>query len=104
MTAKKAKPEVVEGEVEAVEDEVLAEYVDIPFRGHTFVVPRSRDDWSTEGLAYLGEGAYHLFIKYNLELARPGQWEQLVQLAPTRRDRNEFFEVHNKIVREECVD
>ena len=104
MTAKKAKPEVVEGEVEAVEDEVLAEYVDIPFRGHIFVVPRSRDDWSTEGLAYLGEGAFHLFVKYNLELARPGQWEQLVRLAPTRRGRNEFFEVHNKIVSEECVD
>jgi hypothetical protein len=69
------------------------EFVEIPFKGAVFVIPRDRDDWSTEGLAYLAEERYNLFVKYTLEIARPGQWDVLCRICPRKRDYQEFFTV-----------
>lgn len=92
--------EIQETETEEPEaDEGLAE---IPFRGVTFVVPKNRDDWSTEALAWLAEEKYNLFVKYTLEIARQGQWDTLCTLCPRRRDFADFFVLFGKTIKEEC--
>jgi len=77
--------------------------VEIDFQGATFVIPRDRDDWSTEGNAWLGEGKFNLFVKYLLEIARPGQWKTLTRLCPTPKQFNQFFVVLGKAIQEECI-
>ena len=84
-------------------DEVIG-LVDIPFRGHTFVVPKSRDDWPTAGLAFMSEGKYNLFVKSMLDIAAPRQWTQLCEICPRRRDFTEFWVTFAKVTREDCVD
>lgn len=74
--------------------------LEIPYRGHTFVAPENRDDWSTEGLSYLSEGKYDLFVKYTLEIALPGQWRILCALCPRRKDFSEFFVEFSRVIQE----
>lgn len=83
------KPKAPETETETEPEG--PQFVEIPFRGAVFVIPRDRDDWSTEALAYLAEGQYNLFVKYTLEIAKPGQWDVLVRVCPRKRDYAEFF-------------
>lgn len=78
------------------------EMVEIPFRGATFVIPKDRGEWSTEGLAHLAEERYNLFVKYTLELALPGQWDVLVRVCPRRRDYQEFFVVFGQAT-QNCI-
>lgn len=75
---------------------------EIAFRGVKFVIPRNRDDWSTEGLAYLSEEKYNLFVKYTLEIAGPGQWQTLCALCPRRKDFSEFFVLFGEAIKTEC--
>jgi hypothetical protein len=98
MTAKKAK-------LVAAADENAGEsgFVEIVFRATTFIVPRSRDDWPTRGLAYLSEGKYNLFAQAALEIAKPGQWDTLCRLCPRQRDYKEFFVVFSDVINAECV-
>ncbi|WP_374159075.1 hypothetical protein ACEWX3_07585 [Mycobacterium sp. G7A2] len=79
------------------------EFAEITFRGHTFVIPRNRDNWSTEGLAYLAEEKYNLFVKYTLEIAKTGQWATLCSLCPRRKDFTQFFVLFGKTIQDECV-
>lgn len=99
MTAAKKK------QLEAVEDDEqpASEFVEIVYKDTTFVVPRDRDDWPTEGLAYLAEQRFNLFVKSMLEIAKPGQWDQVCRLCPTRRDFNTFFEAFGEAINKECV-
>lgn len=80
----------------------VSDFVEIPFQESTFIIPRDRDDWSTEALAYLGEGRFNLFVKYTLEVAKPGQWKALVVLCPTRKHFQEFFILFGAATKE-CV-
>lgn len=79
------------------------QFVEILFKGVKFIIPRSRDDWSIEALAWLSEGKNNLFVKYTLEIARQGQWEALVAMCPRRRDYGEFYALFAKSTNE-CVD
>ncbi|MGV0793017.1 hypothetical protein [Mycolicibacterium sp. XJ1819] len=99
MPKPKSKPDADADD--SPEDQV--EFVKIPFKGVTFVIPRSRDDWSIEALAWLSEGKNNLFVKYTLEIARPGQWEALVALCPRRRDFGKFYAAFAKAT-QDCVD
>lgn len=97
------KPKVPKQKAEDVVDEQESGLVEIDFGGSTFVIPRDRDDWSTEGNAYLAEGKYNLFAKYTLEIARPGQWKTLTRLCPTPKDMGPFFMVLGETIKNECV-
>jgi hypothetical protein len=77
-------------------------FVEIPFKGIKFVIPRDRDDWSIEALAWLSEGKNNLFVKYTLEIAKQGQWEALTKLCPRRRDFAAFYSLFAKAT-DECV-
>lgn len=81
----------------------VSELVEIDFQSTTFVIPRDRDDWSIEALAYLSEGKYNPFVKYLLDTTKPGQWKALVQLCPTRKDFSAFFILIGKVIAEECT-
>lgn len=100
--AKTADEEISGDELAETEGQSESQFVEIPFRGMTFVIPRSRDDWSTEGLAYLSEGKFNLFTKYTLELAKPGQWALVTKLCPRRKDFREFFAAFGSAT-EECI-
>jgi hypothetical protein len=76
---------------EQEEQDEPEQFVEIPYRGAVLVIPRDRGDWSTEGLAYLAESKYNLFVMHTLEIAKPGQWKVLCRLCPRRRDFAEFF-------------
>lgn len=76
------------------------EFVEIPYKGSVFVIPKDRGDWSTEGLAYLAEEKYNLFVKHTLEMAVPGQWEAVVHLCPRRKDFADFFTVFGQATKE----
>lgn len=94
------KPKLVDDEPDATPE--LPGLVEIAFGGITFVIPRDRDEWSTEALAYLGEGKFNLFVKYTLEIGKPGQWKALVALCPTRKRFQEFFVLFGAATKE-CV-
>ena len=99
---KEPTPEVEDIPTELVGDDGV-ELVEIPYNGVVFVVPKQRDDWSTEALAYVSEGRYNLFVKYMLEFAKSGQWDMLCALCPRRRDFAGFFAVFGKALEQECV-
>ena len=91
------------GEAEEAEpDEV--ELVEFEFRGNTYVIPKSRDDWSTAGLAWLAKGEYAAFVEETLEIAKPGQWRKVCALCPRRHDFREFFAAFSAVAREECTE
>lgn len=110
MPAPKKTPKPVETEVDtdnedkSTPDAEKPDLAEITFRGFKFVIPRNRDDWSTEGLAYLAEGKYNLFAKYTLEIAGPGQWQTLCALCPRRKDFAEFFVLFGDTIKTECYD
>lgn len=99
-TAADAEDQDADTDAQPRDDE--GDFVTIPFRGMTFVIPRNRDDWSTEGLAYLSEGKFNLFAKYILEVAQPGQWKLVTKLCPRRKDFREFFAAFSKAT-EDCI-
>ena len=106
-TKAKAVDEDVEDKDQAAPDDAQSdtdtgEFVEIVFRGVKFVIPRDRDDWSVEALAWLSEGKNNLFIKYTLEIARPGQWEALVKMCPRKRDFGEFYSLFADAT-QECI-
>lgn len=103
---KKTQPddtEAAEVDLPEPKPDPAEQYVEIPFRGVKFIIPRSRDDWSIEALAWLSEGKNNLFVKYTLEIAKQGQWEALMAMCPRRRDFSDFYGVFAKATNE-CVD
>ena len=116
MSAVKKKRDIVH-EVVIEEEDASETVADIPegieadeqlvefeFEGTTFVIPKSRNDWSTAGFAFLSEDKFNLFVKENLELARPGQWRALCALCPRRRDYIPFWQLITQVIKEECTD
>ena len=96
--------DVLVEEADEPETEPEIEMVEFEFKGTTFTIPKSRDDWSTAGFAFLSEDKFNLFVKENLELARPGQWRALCALCPRRRDYIPFWQLVAQVMKEECTD
>lgn len=61
------------------------------FGGVTFVIPASSDDYSTEGDLWLARGNYKMFAACNLDIAKTGQSDVMLRVAPTRGEVNRFL-------------
>lgn len=78
----------------AVEDGLVR----FDFRGTTFTVPASGDDWDADAWIALLRDQYYQVAEY--QLSATNQWAKLKRLAPTRKDVNEFLVVFSAAVRE----
>lgn len=98
------KPKVPKAELPAPESETapVGDFVEFDFKGTRFIIPRNRDDWSTEGLTYLAERKFMPFVKYTLEIALPGQWAVAAKLCPRRADFGALF-VAFSAATSECI-
>lgn len=76
----------------------VEDMVPIAFRGVTFLVPKSGDDWDTDAWIAVLRSQYYQVAQFQLSATK--QWAVLKQLAPTRGDMNEFLKVFGDALRE----
>jgi hypothetical protein len=96
------KPKLVDDEPKAVDDGLVT----IEFSGHTFVVPRDGDEWSTESTLqrYRASSMQQPFewMKF-VELALGAeQWHTVKKTFTKTGDFNKFIELFTATVSKEC--
>ena len=87
-------------------DDAKPDLVEIEFSGHTFVVPRDGDEWSTESTLqrYRASSMQTPFewMKF-VELALgPEQWRVVTKAFTKTGDFNKFIELFSDTVAKEC--
>jgi hypothetical protein len=93
--------------------EETPDLAEIPFRGTTFTLPKSRDEWNTdaylEWMEAVAQNLYPPYIRAAKLLLGPTQWAQLQSMgsagrpAAVRKDFDEFLAVFLPVTLNECV-
>lgn len=97
---------------EAAEAPVLPEIVEIGFRGETFIIPKNRDYWVTQGYLEwyeaLETGKYPQWIRAVRTLLGAGQWSKLSAMGSEgrpeaiRKDFDDFLNEFMPASTEKC--